>query len=81
MITSQRQCSWKQGTRDNVLVLTLVTLPFTAVTLQLANGIALGYTVAGIAPNMDAANGMLPALVTLHLFFAGQLKTYDSIPK
>jgi hypothetical protein len=50
-------------------------------TLQLANGIALGYTVAGIAPNMDAANAMLPAIVTLHLFFAGQLKTYDSIPK
>jgi hypothetical protein len=30
---------------------------------------------------MDAANAMLPAIVTLHLFFAGQLKTYDSIPK
>jgi hypothetical protein len=46
----------------------------------LANGVTLGYLVAAISPNLDVANAALPALVTVMLFFAGQLAVLDSIP-
>ncbi|EIE26352.1 hypothetical protein COCSUDRAFT_39467 [Coccomyxa subellipsoidea C-169] len=38
-----------------------------------ATGIALGYFIAAISPNMDMANAALPAYVTVLLFFVGLL--------
>lgn len=49
-------------------------------TLTLATGIAVGYLMAALSPNMDVANAALPAYVTTLLFFAGQLCTYDAMP-
>jgi hypothetical protein len=46
----------------------------------LAIGISLGYLVAAVAPNMDVANAALPAVVTILLFFGGQLAVLESIP-
>ncbi|CAK0754674.1 hypothetical protein CVIRNUC_002316 [Coccomyxa viridis] len=38
-----------------------------------ATGIAIGYFIAAISPNMDMANAALPAYVTVLLFFVGLL--------
>jgi ABC-type multidrug transport system ATPase subunit len=43
-------------------------------------GIVLAYTVAAIAPNMEAANAMLPAYVTVCMFFGGLFIVFDEIP-
>ena len=37
-------------------------------------GIVLAYAVAAVAPNMDAANAMLPTYVTTCLYFGGLSK-------
>lgn len=39
--------------------------------LTTMNGITLAYAVAAVAPNMDAANALLPTLVTMWMYFGG----------
>lgn len=48
--------------------------------ITLCCGIVLAYLVAAIAPNMDAANAILPTYVVTLLFFAGFLFRYDDMP-
>jgi hypothetical protein len=43
-------------------------------------GIVLAYVVAAVAPNMEAANAMLPAYVTICMFFGGLFIVFDKIP-
>ena len=43
-------------------------------------GICLAYAVAAIAPNMDAANAMLPTYVTTCMYFGGLFLLFDEIP-
>jgi ABC-type multidrug transport system ATPase subunit len=43
-------------------------------------GIVLAYVVAAIAPNMEAANALLPAYVTVCMFFGGLFIVFDEIP-
>jgi hypothetical protein len=43
-------------------------------------GIVLAYAVAAVAPNMDAANAMLPTYVTLCMYFGGLFILFDNIP-
>lgn len=43
-------------------------------------GVQLAYLVAAIAPSMNAANTILPLLVTTMLFFTGLLRTISEMP-
>ena len=43
-------------------------------------GICLAYAVAAIAPNMDAANALLPTYVTTCMYFGGLFLLFDKIP-
>ncbi|CAJ1389303.1 unnamed protein product [Effrenium voratum] len=43
-------------------------------------GIVLAYAVAAVAPNMDAANAMLPTYVTTCLYFGGLFIVFEKIP-
>jgi len=43
-------------------------------------GIALAYAVAAIAPNMEAANALLPTYVTTCMYFGGLFLVFDKIP-
>merc|ERR1712070_1037419 len=43
-------------------------------------GIVLAYAVAAIAPNMEAANAMLPTYVTICMYFGGLFILFDKIP-
>jgi ATP-binding cassette subfamily G (WHITE) protein 2 len=43
-------------------------------------GIMLAYFVAAIAPNMDAANAILPTYVTALLFFGGLIINFQDMP-
>jgi ABC-type multidrug transport system ATPase subunit len=43
-------------------------------------GIALAYAVAAVAPNMEAANALLPAYVTVCMYFGGLFMLFDKIP-
>lgn len=43
-------------------------------------GIVLAYLVAAIAPNMDAANALLPTYVTVCMYFGGLFIVFDKIP-
>ena len=43
-------------------------------------GICLAYLVAAIAPNMDAANALLPTYVTICMYFGGLFLIFDRIP-
>lgn len=42
-------------------------------------GIALGYFIAALSPNMDVANAALPVFITVMLFFTGLLVRWDQI--
>jgi len=44
------------------------------------NGITLAYAVAAVVPNMDAANALLPTLVTMWMYFGGLFLLFDKIP-
>lgn len=46
----------------------------------LQNGIALAYVVSAVAPNMDAANTLLPVYNVVALFFGGILMRRDDMP-
>lgn len=48
--------------------------------LTAMTGIVLAYLVAAIAPNMEAANALLPTYVTTCLYFGGLLIVFDKIP-
>ena len=48
--------------------------------LTTMNGICLAYAVAAIVPNMDAANALLPTLVTMWMYFGGLFLLFDKIP-
>ena len=48
--------------------------------LTTMNGICLAYAVAALVPNMDAANALLPTLVTLWMYFGGLFLLFDKIP-
>ena len=48
--------------------------------ITLGNGIVLAYLVAAAAPNMEAANAILPTYVVTLLFFAGFLITPEDTP-
>jgi len=48
--------------------------------LTTMNGITLAYAVAAVAPNMDAANALLPTLVTMWMYFGGLFLLFDKIP-
>merc|ERR1719502_1840240 len=43
-------------------------------------GIVLAYAVAAVAPNMEAANAMLPTYVTTCMYFGGLFIVFDKIP-
>jgi len=43
-------------------------------------GIILAYAVAAVAPTMEAANAILPTLVTIWMFFGGLFIVFDKIP-
>jgi len=43
-------------------------------------GITLAYAVASIAPNMEAANALLPTYVTTCMYFGGLFLLFDKIP-
>jgi ABC-type multidrug transport system ATPase subunit len=43
-------------------------------------GICLAYTVAAVAPTMDAANALLPTYVTFCMYFGGLFLLFDKIP-
>jgi len=44
-------------------------------------GIILAYAVAAIVPTMEAANALLPTLITVWMYFGGLFIVYDKIPK
>jgi ATP-binding cassette subfamily G (WHITE) protein 2 len=48
--------------------------------LTTMNGICLAYAVAALVPNMDAANALLPTLVTFWMYFGGLFLLFDKIP-
>jgi len=48
--------------------------------LTTMNGITLAYAVAAVVPNMDAANALLPTLVTMWMYFGGLFLLFDKIP-
>ena len=48
--------------------------------LTTMNGICLAYAVAALVPNMDAANALLPTLVTMWMYFGGLFLLFDKIP-
>jgi len=48
--------------------------------LTAMTGICLAYLVAAVAPNMEAANALLPTYVTTCLYFGGLLIVFDKIP-
>lgn len=48
--------------------------------LSAMTGIVLAYLVAALAPNMDAANAMLPTYVTTCMYFGGLFILFDEIP-
>lgn len=43
-------------------------------------GIVLAYAVAAVAPNMEAANALLPTYVTTCMYFGGLFLVFDKIP-
>jgi hypothetical protein len=43
-------------------------------------GIVLAYLVAAVAPNMEAANALLPTYVTTCMYFGGLFILFDKIP-
>ena len=43
-------------------------------------GVALAYCIAAVAPNLDAANAMLPAYASTLILFAGFMIRLDNIP-
>lgn len=43
-------------------------------------GIVLAYAVAAFAPNMEAANALLPTYVTTCMYFGGLFLVFDKIP-
>jgi len=43
-------------------------------------GIILAYAVAAISPTMEAANAILPTLVTIWMYFGGLFIIFDKIP-
>jgi len=43
-------------------------------------GIVLAYLIAAIAPNMEAANALLPTYVTICMYFGGLFIVFDKIP-
>jgi hypothetical protein len=48
--------------------------------LTTMNGICLAYAVAALVPNMDAANALLPFLVTVWMYFGGLFLLFDKMP-
>jgi hypothetical protein len=46
----------------------------------LAIGIVVAYWIAAASPNMDAANALLPAYITVQLFFAGFILDFRTMP-
>ena len=48
--------------------------------LIVAPGIILAYAVAAVAPSMEAANAILPTLVTIWMYFGGLFIVFDKIP-
>lgn len=43
-------------------------------------GIILAYAVAAVVPSMEAANAILPTLVTIWMYFGGLFLNFDKIP-
>mmetsp|Transcript_89480 Transcript_89480/g.164037 ORF Transcript_89480/g.164037 Transcript_89480/m.164037 type:complete len:645 (+) Transcript_89480:87-2021(+) len=43
-------------------------------------GIVLAYVIASVAPNMEAANALLPTYVTTCMYFSGLFLLFDKIP-
>jgi ATP-binding cassette subfamily G (WHITE) protein 2 len=43
-------------------------------------GICLAYAIAAVAPNMEAANALLPTYVTTCMYFGGLFIIYSKIP-
>jgi len=48
--------------------------------LCLQCGIVLAYAIGSIAPNMEAANALLPTYITVNLFFMGNFIVTSSMP-
>lgn len=44
-------------------------------------GIILAYAVAALVPTMEAANALLPTLVTMWMYFGGLFIVFDKIPR
>lgn len=44
-------------------------------------GIVLAYFIAAASPNMDVANAVLPAYVTVLLFFGGFILDFSTMPQ
>eukprot|EP00210_Caulerpa_lentillifera_P004875 g4653.t1 len=47
---------------------------------NLITGIAIAYAIAAVAPNLDAANAMLPAYASTLIMFSGFMIRLDDIP-
>jgi len=67
-------CFFGVGLNGSYLVL------FMTYYLSLQCGITLAFAVASVAPTMEAANAILPAYVTVGLFFIGSFITYGAMP-
>lgn len=55
-------------------------LLFVSYYLTTMMGIILAYAVAAVAPSMEAANAILPTLVTIWMFFGGLFIVFEKIP-
>lgn len=56
-------------------------LLFVSYYLTTMMGIILAYAVAAVAPTMEAANAILPTLVTIWMYFGGLFIVFDKIPR
>mmetsp|Transcript_9062 Transcript_9062/g.12548 ORF Transcript_9062/g.12548 Transcript_9062/m.12548 type:complete len:577 (+) Transcript_9062:186-1916(+) len=43
-------------------------------------GIIMAYAVAALVPSMEAANAILPTIITIWMYFGGQFIVFDKIP-
>eukprot|EP00747_Dinoflagellata_sp_TGD_P183521 gnl/TRDRNA2_/TRDRNA2_38445_c0_seq1.p1 gnl/TRDRNA2_/TRDRNA2_38445_c0~~gnl/TRDRNA2_/TRDRNA2_38445_c0_seq1.p1 ORF type:complete len:634 (+),score=111.22 gnl/TRDRNA2_/TRDRNA2_38445_c0_seq1:94-1995(+) len=65
---------WSLGLKGNFFVFVF------SYYLTTMMGIVLAYAIAAIAPNMEAANALLPTYVTTCMYFGGLFLMFDKIP-
>lgn len=65
---------WGIGLQGSFLIFVVVYYMTTML------GIVLAYAVAAVAPNMEAANALLPTYVTVCMYFGGFFLLFEKIP-